>query len=322
MNIGFYTNQLCERGTEIAVYDYAYYNQTLLNNKSFIFYLKNHSIPNNDKVIEKFNNHFLTIPLDKFDDIDEHLLKLNIKILYNIKYGVNDNKLSKVAKNVCHCVFVSNEPHGDIYCSITPWIKGNNNRFPVIPHIVHLPECNENMQKQLNIPDDAIVFGRHGGYDDFNIDYVKEIVYDIAFNNSNIYFLFLNTKPFCPSLKNIIHLDCIIDLIEKRKFINTCDAMIWARGIGETFGLSIAEFSFCNKPVIATNFNLNTNNDIAHYHILQNKGIWYNSPEELKQIFLTFDKKNIVNNDWNAYKQFSPENVMKTFKEVVIDPFT
>ena len=92
-------------------------------------------------------------------------------------------------------------------------------------------------------------------------------------------------------------------------------------GIGETFGLAIAEFSFCNKPIIATNYNLNTNNNIAYYYILQDKGFWYNSPEELKNIFLSFDKKNIENKDWNAYKQFSPENVMKTFKEIVINPF-
>ena len=40
MNIAFWDNCLCERGTTVALYDYAYYNEILLNNKSFIFYDK------------------------------------------------------------------------------------------------------------------------------------------------------------------------------------------------------------------------------------------------------------------------------------------
>ena len=31
INIAFWSNQLGERGTEIAMYDYAYYNQTILD---------------------------------------------------------------------------------------------------------------------------------------------------------------------------------------------------------------------------------------------------------------------------------------------------
>jgi hypothetical protein len=36
MKIAFQSNQLCERGTEIALYDYAYFNKTILNNESVI----------------------------------------------------------------------------------------------------------------------------------------------------------------------------------------------------------------------------------------------------------------------------------------------
>lgn len=316
MNIGFFSNQLGDRGTEVAMFDYAYYNQTILNNKSYIFYPKNGN--NNIDVIQKFKDKFSTFAVDNFEQVDEEIIKHNIKILYIIKFGNNDNKLSKIAKNICHCVFVCNEPHGDVYCSISSWVSRNTN-VPVLPHIVHLPDCNENMREELNIPHDAIVFGRHGGYGQFDIDYVHQVIYDVAFNNPNIYFLFVNTKPFCSKLPNIIHIDCIIDLLQKRKFINTCDGMIWGRSDGETFGLSIAEFSFCNKPVIATNFNF-CNKDIAHYYLLQDKGLWYNSPDELKNLLLNFNNYNVVNKDWNAYNKFSPENVMKIFKQICIDP--
>ena len=37
VNIGFLANHLGLRGSETALYDYAYYNQTILKNKSFIY---------------------------------------------------------------------------------------------------------------------------------------------------------------------------------------------------------------------------------------------------------------------------------------------
>ena len=36
MNIGFFVRHFTERGTEVAIYDYAKYNEILLKNKSFI----------------------------------------------------------------------------------------------------------------------------------------------------------------------------------------------------------------------------------------------------------------------------------------------
>jgi hypothetical protein len=72
---------------------------------------------------------------------------------------------------------------------------------------------------------------------------------NIAENYPNIYFIFANFNSFCDSKKNIIFLPNIIDEIDKTTYINTCDAMIWARSGGETFGLAIAEFSINNKPV-------------------------------------------------------------------------
>ena len=170
------------------------------------------------------------------------------------------------------------------------------------------------MREILNIPNDAIVFGRYGGKEQFDIHEVHNVIYNIALNRPDIYFLFLTTNKFCPDLKNIIHLnEPIIDTNEKRKFINTCDAMIWARSDGETFGLSIGEFSFCNKPVIATISNL----DNAHYQLLGDKGIWYKSTNDLYDILSNFNKDNVKNKDWNAYRDYSPENVMKIFKELI-----
>jgi hypothetical protein len=106
-------------------------------------------------------------------------------------------------------------------------------------------------------------------------------------------------------MPNIIHLGKIIDLDEKVEFINTCDAMIWGRSDGETFGLSMAEFSIRNKPVITTKCGAN-----GHLHLLKEKGIWYNQIN-LKYILTNFNRVESQKMDWNAYKEYTPEKVMK-----------
>lgn len=313
VNIGFYTPQLCLRGTTVAVFNYAKYNQELLGNKSYIFYDKNHCWTDKG-VEEKFKKEFdNVIELDKFEDVDFYIEKFDIKVLFNEKAGNNDGKLSKIAKNVIHCVFVCNEPHGDIYCSISNWVLHNNGRYPVIPYITYLPEHNEDMRSELNIPHNATVYGRHGGREQFDIFYAKEAVYEFALRNPDVYFIFVFTDKFCPDLNNIIHLDNIVDLHLKRKFINTCDAMIWARNQGESFGLAIAEFSISNKPVIASPVG-----DAAHINILGDKGLWYKNKEELLNIFDNFDRLDAKTKDWNCYRQYCPEIGIKIFEEIAI----
>jgi len=190
----------------------------------------------------------------------------------------NDNKLSKICKNVVHCVFDCGQPHGDIYSSIAPWVKNNDGKYPVVPHMINLPNTKENIRTQLNIPKEATVFGRYGGYEQFDIQYVKETVIEIANEKPNYYFIFVNTRPFSTNIQNIIYLDKIIDLEEKVKFINSCDAMIWGRSDGETFGSAIAEFSTQNKPIIACKYYDKSATgvfDVSHVHLLGNKALWY-----------------------------------------------
>jgi hypothetical protein len=133
----------------------------------------------------------------------------------------------------------------------------------------------------------------------------------------------MNTQQFCDFLPNIIHIEKTIDLNRKVEFINTCDAMLHARHIGESFGLAIAEFSTKNKPIVTTpNFKLNPNVDIAHIYFLKEKGVWYNE-DNLYSILTTFltkeNRDEIAKKDWNAFKDYTPEKVIKQFKQVFID---
>lgn len=315
MKIAFYSNQLGERGTEIALYDYAYFNKTLLKNDSIIIYNRNHPWNNSD-VIEKFTKKFNVYEISNdgnVEELDTILSEQGCDIIYMILYGTTI-KIPTAAKVCIHAVFTCvDRPFGDVYASIAPWTNNNNGRYAYVPHMINLPDTSENMRGLLNIPEDAIVYGRYGGFNEFNIEYVHEIVYKVAKNNPSIYFLFANTNRFCEPLVNIIHLDAIIDLTEKVKFINTCDAMLWGRKNGEIFSCSMGEFSIKNKPIICTQIG-----DLGHVKILGDNAYWY-TESNLEAILTGFNKEESSKRDWNAYKTYTPEHVMQKFKEVFID---
>lgn len=315
VKIAFWDNQLCERGTTIAIYDYAYFNQKILSNESIILYEKNNR-NNHSDVIEKFKKEFpTTIGVESFNEVDDILLREKCDLFYIIKYGRNDGKISKVCKNAVHCVFECLTPHGEVYASISPVVSGYNSSIPIVPHMIHLPSIKENFREQLKIPQNALVFGRHGGYDQFDIPFARQAVYDFALQNPNCYFLFVNTRPFCNSLPNIIHIQKIVNLKVKTEFINTCDAMIHVSRLGETFGLSVGEFSTQNKPIISC-----VCGKLNHKEILGDKGFWYRNQEELTNILNDF-KENYLkyrNMEWNCYQDYTPEKVMNIFKNIFI----
>mgnify|MGYP001352003075 CR=1 FL=1 len=301
-----------ERGMCVSIYDYAYYNQTLLGNKSVILYNKDDSEPVQE-VYNKFSTSF-----DMFtctiSEINDFVKAVNADVLYILKHGLPDQLMKFNVKTAIHAVFDALYPHGDVFAVISPDV---NNAFDslVVPHMINLPYNCNNMREELNIPTDAIVFGRYGGYDQFNITGVQEIVARVARSNSNTYFLFMNTRPFCEPLPNIIHLDVSISLNRKVEFINTCNAMLWGRSGGETFGLSIGEFSSRNKPIFCMDIGSR-----AHIRILGDKAHIY-TIETLESMLIDFIKNNqkYATWNWNAYDEYSPKNVMQIFKKVFLD---
>jgi hypothetical protein len=328
--IAFFVNQFSERGTEIAVFDYAYFNQKILNNLSLIIYPKStHTI--NENVKKKFEKNFEVIEIDDKDEGKykepiycpsrkntvclelEKIIKLKkIEYLYHLKAGFQDGVLSKNAKNLMHCVFYpsNKNKHGDVYAVISKSI--GNYKYPIIPHIVNtFPIINDTMREKYDIPKNAVVFGRHGGITTFDIKYAHRAIIKILKQKKNIYFLFLNTKHFYEHDRCIYIDEIITDINEKVKFINSCDAMIHARSGGETFGLACAEFSILNKPIITAKCGAT-----AHIDILGSKGIYYKNEKELYNILNNFKIKKDV--DYNCYKEFSPENVMNIFDKVFL----
>ena len=307
--VAFLSNKLTLRGTEVAIYDYAHYNETLLGNKSVIitrdYNRIKHEFDVDKQAYDKFNERFDVFYYSSQPDIDKIVLEHKITHLFIIKSGQNDGLFSNNCINIIHCVFNITQPHGQVYTPIGETINqrfGKN--YPVTPHIVRLPDCHENLRSELGIPEDAIIFGRYGGKETFDIRFVHDAIKQILSTRDDVYFLFMNTHPFYQH-KHIIHLPGTTDMIFKRKFINTCDALIHARIDGETFGLTCGEFSICKKPVITYGGSI----DREHLLILKDKAVIYNTPEEVLTILQTFTKDKYDVSE-NGYMFYTPENVM------------
>jgi hypothetical protein len=170
------------------------------------------------------------------------------------------------------------------------------------------------MRDELGIPKDALVFGRNGGWDTFDLQFVKQSIVETLEQRNDIWFLFQFTEPFIRH-ERVIYLEPTADLNEKVRFINTSDAMIHARNIGESFGLSCAEFSIKNKPVITYYNSLERN----HIDTLGDRGIYYENKKEILHILRNLDKKEINSLEWNCYQEYSPEKVVQKFKEVYLN---
>ena len=312
LNIAFHTNQISERGSEVATFLYAHYNETILGNKSI--YIARHPDTwsySHPKAIKKFQDRFPVYFYKDFSEVEKILDDNNINIFYAQKSGRKDGIISTKRKTVIHNVFLDNEKHGDVYVYISKWL-GNQFNSNYVPYIVQLPNHDENMREELNIPKEAIVMGRYGGFHEFNIPWGKSAIIKILQNRKDIYFLFMNTEKFYEH-PNIIYLEAETDLEYKVKFINTCDVAIHMRLRGESFGNFIAEFSICNKPIITFG---GEQTDRAHLDQLNGNCYLYNNEQELYDIINNFK---IIDKDWNMYKEFAPELVMKKFKEVFID---
>ncbi|POS01121.1 hypothetical protein Q361_11467 [Flavobacterium croceum DSM 17960] len=320
MKILFHENQLSYRGTSKALYDYAHYNEQILNNESIILYNKSNE-NNFDEAVKKFKNRFKVIEYNEIKEIDKIIEKEKVDLFYAIKYGYNDNIISKNCKTAIHTVFKCYEPHGDVYSYVSKWLSKlmTNSDSNYVPHIIDLPNHNFDLRSELNIPNDAIVFGRHGGAETFDIKFVQEVIKNFSRTKKKVYFLFLGTNSFVKRnifrpYKNIIFLSSTIDEHYKLKFINTCDAYIHARVQGESFGIAIGEFSIKNKPIITWGLS----DEKAHLEILQDKAIIYNNSKELINILENFEPS--TKQIWDMYsEEFSPKNVMKKFKEIFIN---
>jgi len=317
--IAFHIYFFCVRGTSTALYDYAHYSESILQCES-IFVAPKSSIKENKNVdiaLKKFQKRFKIFYYDDMMDLDNILEKEDCDMLYVIKYGTNDGVYSTKIKTCVHCVFDMSQNHGNVYAGVSEQIAskfGNNNLY--VPHMVIEPFQNkENLREKLGIPLESKVFGYHGGSDSFNIHFAINAVKKASRLFPDVYFLFVNIPRFDNNNPRVIFLNKIVEIEDKAMFINTCDCCLEAQSLGQSFGLSLSDFSVNNKPIITYGgIVLNDN----YKKILGDKANYYYEEEDLIEILKEFNKEEYENKDLNCYKEYSPVKVMKIFKDIFL----
>jgi hypothetical protein len=316
MKIAFHDNSLSLRGTTVAIYDWAYWTRHYLGVDPIIMYDTKHPANSGD-VIEKFKKEFPVFGYDKKSQIDEILSKNNCNAFLMEKGGKPDGVISTVSKNLVNAISVCSvsDIHGDVYAMGSKWLsKITNYEIPYVPYMVDLPNVDEDMREELGIPKDALVIGRNGGSDTFDIPFVKQAIQVVLNERKDIWFVFQLTDKFIEH-ERVIFLPGSSDMNTKVRFINTSDAMLHARYVGESFGLSCAEFSIRNKPVITFEKSPERN----HIDTLDDKGIYYENYSDILHILKNLDKTEINSLEWNCYQDYTPPKVVQKFKEVYLN---
>jgi hypothetical protein len=305
MKVAFLTNHISYGGTEVALYDYAHFNETLLGNTSFV--LTRDFRATHGEIYAKFEKRFPLVYVSSQAEIDDAVTRLGIDVLYIIKSGERDAWFTTKCKTIVHCVFTSKFPHGTIYCAISDTLNRlHKTQVPVLPHMISVAEHSESFREELGIQATATVIGRYGSTDSFDIPFVHQAVVDILNANPSFVFIAMNTKEFARHPR-ILYLPRTTDASIKRKFINTCDVMLHARSRGETFGLSCGEFAVCGKPIVT----YSGSPERAHIDTLGPVCTLYSSKDDLCAIFASgVWKKDMTA---NGYMMYTPARVMEVF---------
>lgn len=301
VKVGFLINQIDNRGTGNAVFNYAHYNEVILGNQSKIFTLP--SANHDQGALEVYADRFggVYIPHGSYlGDID---------CLYHIKSGEDDGfRPDRNIPYLVHSVFHPTR-HGDRFAVISEWMSQRDG-FPFVPHIVELPNDTRDFRAPLGIADDLTVFGRHGGFDSFDIDWVWDAIQEVLAMREDIYFLFVNT-PIPIKHPRIIGFPGTTDRHLLKVFINTCDAMLHARTRGETFGIAVGEFASNRKQI----FTYGGSYEKAHLYELRGTALTYNNQSELVLQMLAYKREPAH----PFYDRFTPHKVMEKFNEVFLN---
>ncbi|NBU71004.1 MAG: hypothetical protein EBS53_06060, partial [Bacteroidetes bacterium] len=287
MNVAFHSNSMSLRGSENALWDYANFNETILGNQSVICHPEGLESTENP-TFAKWKARFPLIPYPTRNELGRRLKEGGIGVLYQIKPGPFDGFVVPGVKNSIHAMFLSDEFHGDCFAYVSRWasrvMTGKEESF--VPHFVPKLESKMNLRGELEIPIEANVFGRHGGWDTFNIPFVRRAVAEHAHRHPEDHFIFLNTEPIrgTERMENVHYLPATVDPQEKAKFLATCDAMLHARWHGETFGLAVGEFAVLGKPVLT----YGGSRERAHLEMLGDQGLVYGDQKGCQKILERF----------------------------------
>jgi hypothetical protein len=318
--IAFHDNSLSVRGTTVAIYDYAHYNETILNNSSIIV-ISSHGWSTSDPIAtRKVCRRFPICIYKDLNELEEILQEEDVSLFYTIKYGKRDGVFSRKIKTAVHCVYDMTEPHGDVYAAVSLGLARKFNSTLYVPHIISLkPDKSKNLRHKLNIPDNALVIGRYGGLDTFDLDFCWNTIHSTVQNNDNIYFVFINTEHRITH-PHIHYLDKIVSENDKNEFLATLDVYVECSSLGHTFGIALGEASVHNLILLVYNGPLWNR---AHIDMLGNSALFFANETKLIDLINTLylNKKNSKNicQYTNEYTNCTPEKVMPQFEKVFLN---
>lgn len=325
-----HSNSISERGTSTAIYEYAIELQKRGHQIEVAY---DSTRPDNHKgTLRNFSDEFECTPYDSFSILANHA-KSRFDAAYFIKAGFNDGLLIPGILNSVHSVFQHYEPHGDRYAYVSKWLASemakNKNVFlptrirnrvpnpfaklPFVPHIVDLPTQSDNIRSQLGIPLEANLGVRYGGYDTFNIPWVKGVVKELLDTDPQVWFAFLNTEIFM-SHPRVIYLESNADKQFKANFLSSSNFFLHAREGGETFGLALLEAMSMGIPVYACQ----EGGDRNHTKLLSRSSL-YSSPRQLLKMLREKSANRDIHRNILISKKYKPRVVVDKFESVFLN---
>lgn len=326
LRIGFWKNKLSMRGTEVAIYDYADYAETLLECKSYILTPDPTTFQGRERDVDmsayqKFGQRFPILYYQHETDVDTLARRYQLDVLYCQKAGPPDSFVSNRFFTGVHAVFDTKQPHGHVTAAISHCLNRMcDTDLPVVPYMIRPwpeePKPSATLREELHIPAEATVFGRYGGLETFDIPFVQHAVLDVAEKHAHIHFVFMHTDKWFPDsihLPNIHFLPGTADMARKAAFVNTCDAMLHARKYGETFGLAPTEFALKGKTVLTNAVVIG--HATAHWDYLGDYICLYQDYEHLYRLLT---QKYAARQGLTS--KLTPEHVMSKFQHVFLGP--
>lgn len=294
-----------------------------------------------DTICERFPTRIVP----KHEDVGDTALGLGCDVVYtqgaclDKTHPVTDQMRARKIKTVYHCFGWCHQVYADAHAVVSNWaavhFRGHPTG-PVIPYpVTECPEVPQSavdkVRTDLGIPLDAPVVCTFGAASSFDLPSTVRTLFGskaILENWMNqVPTLHLIQMPAIDVINRYTHPRIHTHPRDSREevktaFIKSCDAMLHARKIGESFGMAIAEFSRCNKPIITMNNNYQPGSAIggyetAHVEYLGSKG-WFYRPSNLASMVQQFQRLaeakangTLATMDFNAYRFAEPSTVMK-----------
>ncbi|WP_150525415.1 glycosyltransferase family 4 protein [Roseibium sediminis] len=313
MRIGFDADAINERGTSVALYDYAKGVQEFLGHEAVVFYCPQRSVPD---VVDKFAANLTLVPFEDRAELPELSAPHDLDFCYYITDGRRRVLPVTARRSGVHAVFRHFEPHGDVYAYVSSWLSDwmTGGQAPAVPHIVTMPEPEGDMRAELGIPAAAFVAGRYGGFDQFNLPMAKKAVIRALKDRQDLYCVFVNTERFVEHPRALF-LPSIVSMTEKARFIATCDVGLNAKKIGESFGLATAEFFMLGRPVFSWAGGMDQN----HIEMTPKSEWCYRTGGDLYRLLTSYVANEQDRDTARAAVQaYRPEAVMQVFNEVFL----